>query len=92
MYLANSASKAFLLIPFFTKSLKQFSIIETNSSFLSGLVFLVITLNTGCNTPLSKSPVTTSPILLSKRAFFNGRIDLSQVEAVIDIINAKTKT
>lgn len=27
----------------------------------------------------------------TKRAFFNGRIDLSQVEAVIDIINAKTE-
>ncbi len=27
----------------------------------------------------------------TKRAFFNGRIDLAQVEAVIDIINAKTE-
>ena len=27
----------------------------------------------------------------TKRAFFNGRIDLSQAEAVIDVINAKTK-
>lgn len=27
----------------------------------------------------------------TRRAFFNGRIDLSQVEAVIDIINAKTE-
>lgn len=28
----------------------------------------------------------------TKRAFLNGRIDLSQAEAVIDVINAKTKT
>ena len=27
----------------------------------------------------------------TKRAFLNGRIDLSQAEAVIDIINAKTE-
>ena len=27
----------------------------------------------------------------TKRAFLNGRIDLSQAEAVIDVINAKTK-
>jgi len=27
----------------------------------------------------------------TKRAFLNGRIDLSQAEAIIDIINAKTE-
>lgn len=27
----------------------------------------------------------------TKRAFLNGRIDLSQAEAIIDVINAKTE-
>ena len=28
----------------------------------------------------------------SKRAFLNGRLDLSQAEAIMDLVNAKTET
>ncbi len=36
--------------------------------------------------------VLSEPGEFTKRAFLNGRIDLTQAEAVIDLINAKTKT
>lgn len=39
---------------------------------------------------LKNGAVLASPGEFTKRAFLNGRIDLSQAESVIDIINAKT--
>lgn len=39
---------------------------------------------------LSKGARPAEPGEFTKRAFLNGRIDLSQAEAVIDIINSKT--
>ncbi|MCP4354741.1 MAG: tRNA uridine-5-carboxymethylaminomethyl(34) synthesis GTPase MnmE, partial [Proteobacteria bacterium] len=39
----------------------------------------------------SKGVVPAQPGEFTKRAFLNGRIDLTQAEAVIDMINAKTK-
>jgi len=40
---------------------------------------------------LQNGAVLAEPGEFTKRAFLNGRIDLSQAEATIDIINAKTK-
>lgn len=40
---------------------------------------------------LKNGAVLAEPGEFTKRAFLNGRIDLSQAEAVIDIINAKTQ-
>lgn len=40
---------------------------------------------------LKNGAVLAEPGEFTKRAFMNGRIDLSQVEAVIDIINSKTE-
>lgn len=40
---------------------------------------------------LKNGAVLAEPGEFTKRAFMNGRIDLSQAEAVIDIINSKTK-
>ncbi len=42
-------------------------------------------------TVLRAGAVMAEPGEFTKRAFLNGRIDLSQAEAVIDIINAKTE-
>ena len=42
------------------------------------------------NIVLSKGARLAEPGEFTKRAFLNGRIDLSQSEAVIDIINSKT--
>ena len=39
---------------------------------------------------LSSGAVLAEPGEFTKRAFINGRLDLSQAEAVIDIINSKT--
>ena len=39
---------------------------------------------------LKNGAVLAEPGEFTKRAFLNGRIDLSQAEAVIDVINAKT--
>ena len=44
------------------------------------------------NACLSNGAVIAEPGEFTKRAFLNGRIDLSQAEAVIDIINAKTES
>ncbi len=41
---------------------------------------------------LQHGAVLASPGEFTKRAFLNGRIDLTQAEAVIDIINAKTES
>ena len=41
---------------------------------------------------LSKGARLAEPGEFTKRAFLNGRIDLTQAEAVMDIIEAKTKT
>lgn len=40
---------------------------------------------------LQNGATLTEPGEFTKRAFLNGRIDLSQAEAVIDVINAKTE-
>ena len=40
---------------------------------------------------LENGATLTEPGEFTKRAFLNGRIDLSQAEAVIDVINAKTE-
>ena len=40
---------------------------------------------------LRNGAVLAEPGEFTKRAFLNGRIDLTQAEAVIDIINAKTE-
>ena len=40
---------------------------------------------------LQNGATLTEPGEFTKRAFLNGRIDLSQAEAVIDVINAKTQ-
>lgn len=40
---------------------------------------------------LSSGAILAEPGEFTKRAFINGRLDLSQAEAVIDIINAKTE-
>lgn len=42
-------------------------------------------------TCLKNGAILAEPGEFTKRAFLNGRIDLSQAEAVIDIINAKTQ-
>lgn len=42
------------------------------------------------NTVIKKGARLAEPGEFTKRAFLNGRIDLTQAEAVIDIINAKT--
>lgn len=39
---------------------------------------------------LKNGAILAEPGEFTKKAFFNGRIDLSQVEAIIDVINAKT--
>lgn len=41
---------------------------------------------------LKKGAVMAEPGEFTKRAFLNGRLDLAQAEAVIDIINAETET
>ena len=41
---------------------------------------------------LENGAVLAEPGEFSKRAFLNGKMDLSQAEAVIKLINAKTKT
>ena len=40
---------------------------------------------------LSSGAILAEPGEFTKRAFINGRLDLSQAEAVIDVINAKTE-
>ena len=41
---------------------------------------------------LENGAILAEPGEFSKRAFLNGKMDLSQAEAVINLINAKTKT
>ncbi|MDD2401711.1 MAG: tRNA uridine-5-carboxymethylaminomethyl(34) synthesis GTPase MnmE [Clostridia bacterium] len=52
----------------------------------------VIVLNTILEVVLNRGAILAEPGEFSKRAFLNGKIDLSQAEAIIDLINAKTKT
>ena len=52
----------------------------------SGLVVL----RTILDLVLSKGARLAEPGEFTKRAFLNGRIDLTQAEAVIDLINAKS--
>ena len=40
---------------------------------------------------LKNGAVLAEPVEFTKRAFLNGRIDLSQAESVIDVINAKSE-
>ena len=50
----------------------------------------IIILNKILEIVLENGAILAEPGEFTKRAFFNGRIDLTQAEAVIDIINAKT--
>ena len=56
--------------------------INCHGGFISVKKILELTLKSGAR--------MAEPGEFTKRAFLNGRIDLSQAEAVIDIINAKT--
>jgi tRNA modification GTPase len=49
-----------------------------------------VVLNNILETVLEQGAVLAQPGEFTKRAFLNGRIDLTQAEAVIDLINAKT--
>ena len=50
----------------------------------------IVVMNKILNECLKNGAVLAEPGEFTKRAFFNGRIDLSQAEAVIDVINAKS--
>lgn len=50
----------------------------------------IIVMNKILNECLKNGAILAEPGEFTKRAFFNGRIDLSQAEAVIDVINAKS--
>ena len=50
----------------------------------------IIVMNKILNECLKNGAVLAEPGEFTKRAFLNGRIDLSQAEAVIDVINAKS--
>ena len=51
----------------------------------------IVVLREILNICLSCGAVLAEPGEFSKRAFLNGRIDLTQAEAIIDLINAKSK-
>lgn len=50
----------------------------------------IIVINRILNECLKNGAILAEPGEFTKRAFLNGRIDLSQAEAVIDVINAKS--
>lgn len=50
----------------------------------------IIVMNKILNECLKNGAILAEPGEFTKRAFLNGRIDLSQAEAVIDVINAKS--
>ena len=50
----------------------------------------IVVMNKILNECLKNGAVLAEPGEFTKRAFLNGRIDLSQAEAVIDVINAKS--
>ena len=50
-----------------------------------------VVLNTILETVLEQGAVLAEPGEFTRRAFLNGRLDLTQAEAVMELINAKTK-
>ncbi len=73
---------SFMLAP---KSYTGEDVVEIN---IHSGIFLLKTI---LNIVISKGARLADPGEFTKRAFLNGRIDLTQAEAIIDVINAKSK-